>query len=325
MRLYISVLLALLGCSFTACADGNVTITLAPEVVVESAIVKLVDLARVEGTNQRMVALLGDLEIAELPNIGDVDRVSRTRVEYLLLLEGISKSQVQVDGEQVNVTRGHRLTLDEKVTQAIRVAFAEKLNVPTSDATVHLTRPLGNIEPVVRERGVDLRVFPFQSARLGASVVRLGAYSNGRLVKAFNVAVEVGIRRLVPMATRSIGRNQPLTDDDVEWKLATVRNSEYLPEGTELVGRSVITNLKIGEVLKPSHLSRASSRQNAYVIRARDNVKIVAKKGPLRVTMGGGIAMQRARIGDTIRVQNPTSKRVIMARLINADTAELQL
>lgn len=306
----------------TAFADHtDATIAMLPNVLVEKAMVRLADIAKIDGTNPNLVKQLRELEVTDLPQIGAGEYVKKTRIGYLLLLAGIDNSKVEITGDISTVLRTGMRTVDERVTFAVATEFARKLGVPQSDFTVHLTRPLSKYDRVLRSPKVELRAFPVRTARLGPNSMRMGIYADNRLLQTFSASVDVGILRNVPVTKRIVTRNMKLSADDYEWKRVAIRDLDYLPEDTDLVDKRLTVRLNPGDVIRPGHIRKHVEPKQPFVVNTRDNVKVIARKGPLLVTLGGAVALDRGRVGDTIRVRNPDSQKILTAKLISPDTA----
>lgn len=306
-------------------AQQTAVVSFVASPIVEKPIVQLADIAVVDGANSNLVSQLRALEISKLSSVGEVEEISRERLEYLLLLVGIDKANVQIEGDGTVVTRSGVRSVDEKVTYAVTSEYAQKYSIDPEDFRVHLLRPLGNLEQLLRSPGVQLRAFPLASSKLGSVTARLGVYAYGRLIRTFTASVEVGVVRTVPVARKLIARNQELEADDFERKQLAVRDLNFLPDDFDLVGKKLTARLNPGDIIQPTHIRAEQRKREKFVVGVRDNVTVVARKGGLAVTLGGAQALDRGRIGDTIRLRNPNSKKVMTARLITADTAVIRL
>ncbi len=311
--------------SCVAQAQQTAVVSFVSGPIVEKPIIQLADIAVVDGANSSLVAQLRNLEISELAKIGDAEEISRERLEYLLLLMGIDKANVQIEGDGTVVTRSGVRSVDEKVTYAVTAEYAQKYSIDPADFRVHLLRPLGNLESLLRTPGVQLRAFPLVSSKLGSVTTRLGIYAYGRLIRTFTASVEVGIVRSVPVARKLIARGQELSSDDFERKQIAVRDLNFLPDDFELAGRKLTVRLNPGDIIQPTHVQAERKVREKFVVGVRDNVTVIARKGGLSVTLGGAQALDRGRVGDTIRLRNPDSQKVMTARLITADTAVIRL
>ena len=81
----------------------------------------------------------------------------------------------------------------------------------------------------------------------------------------------------------------------------------------ELVGRVAATSLRTGTWLQRRHVRRPTV-QTSPDVRARDQVRVVAARGALTVALSGGVALESGRVGDSIRVRNPSSGQILTAR-----------
>ena len=313
--------------SGVACAQrvgDTVTITLRSRVETPHELVAMRDLAVISGGPERTRSEIADLDISELEHVGDQDVISGERISYRLLLNGYGKNEVKVVGRSVAVQRRGDYSSDELVMKSIRPALADAFHVAPNDLDLRFTRPINKLTESL-DSGSVLKPFPPEKPRLGAVSMHVGIYSENNLVTTIPVNLQVRLLRSVPVARSTLSPRDVLSADDIEWTRLPVATRDLFEQDAELTGRVLRRRITPGQVLRPADVSTRSNAANSYVIQSRSPVRLIARKGELRVVMGGAVSMQRGKIGQTIRFQNPSTRKIIFAKIIDSNTAEIRL
>ena len=310
-------------------AETATLISLRARVHVDQPVVRLGDIATVQATDRSLASDLADLQISHLREPGTTETISASRVEYFLLLKGFSPTGILVKGESTRVVFGSKKSNEEKsndelVTAAVRQAIANRLGLQTTEVSAQLTRPLG-LSAKSPSPEIEFRVLPSTKVPIGKCAVKLGVYEDERLIRTLSASLLVSVRRMVPVVHKPLTPNRPLQREDFVWQKANVQTLESLSPKSDIIGRRVVRRLSPGEIIRPTHLARVAQTQDPFVVQTRNNINVIARKGAMRVILGNAIALQRGRVGDTVRLRNPTSGKVIVATLVSPTMAELRL
>ncbi len=143
-------------------------------------------------------------------------------------------------------------------------------------------------------------------------------FVNGRIIDRTWVMAKTRLFIPVVVARLPIKRGEIITEDKLRLMRKDIRNSfnDVFTRKKDLLGKRAKTNIGIGEII------RREMVEVPPVIRRGERVTIVAESNTLKIT-APGIAKQDGRIGETIRVQNILSKKIITGSVINDHTVKV--
>lgn len=124
--------------------------------------------------------------------------------------------------------------------------------------------------------------------------------------KRASVVVERYVRASV--ALHDIKRGSLITPQDITTKRVRLTSSAS-SVAHDVVGSVARTNIKAGRIIKTSMI------KPDFPVKRRQSVKIVYQRGPIRIELLG-LALQDGSIGQTIKVKNLSSNKVIQCRVI---------
>ena len=152
--------------------------------------------------------------------------------------------------------------------------------------------------------------------QLPASVQTL-ALTCARPVRLQRVTVKAQLQVQVAVAARRIAAGSRLQADDIVWETRSLTQlADLVGDPQELLGRSNRSALSPGDVLYRRQL------QAEVLIKRQDPVKIVARQGDIEL-IARGVALTNGVAGETIRVRNNSSGKVLHARVRAAGEVEL--
>ncbi|ARG98864.1 flagella basal body P-ring formation protein FlgA [Legionella micdadei] len=124
------------------------------------------------------------------------------------------------------------------------------------------------------------------------------------------VPIQVTQKRLVLVANHSLPKGTRLTENDFDKLKVSVSQLKhgYFTDTKEVVDRVCKQNVPEGAILTPYNL------QTPLMVRRGEQVSIQAINEMINVSMDG-IALTDGSLGDTIKVQNLTSKRIVEAQV----------
>jgi flagella basal body P-ring formation protein FlgA len=282
MRTRIAIVLALLA-GPAACARAQeapardaVVITLQPEVMIDSTIVYLGQIASLRGGNVALQRRLAMLDVADFSLSADKTFVSAEQVKFRLLLAGVESSQFVLAG-------------------------ARRTTVTEPDEPIAMRAILASVETALKQQHPGQE---FHDAMIPTRAVELPDINlrPGELVQYTTRITKSGPR---PGSVRA----------DVAIVVAG-RTRGTVPIHLELPGleRQARKGSRDVGVVQAANVAPAPDAD--FVVRQRDNVKIIAPvgAGPIRVEATGE-ALQDGKIGDIIRVRNCASSNIIPGRV----------
>ncbi|MBX3444709.1 MAG: flagellar basal body P-ring formation protein FlgA [Planctomyces sp.] len=335
----LALLAACVGPSRAAWA-GSIEIALRNQADVATAIVRIGDVAEVHSDDRAAAERLRQLDLTELREPGDEDTITLAHVRARMLLDGIATSSVRMTGARQTTVRRVRATPAPTTDASGHAQVSGQsplLDLLREEITARLSAQwLANFDDVeVRFVGVEGRVarnipddaipeleLP-QRVDPGRLALRVRWLVNEQLLRTEPVSVEVRLRQPVVLATAAIPRGQVVQASHliVEERLLGSRVEPVSPE--EFVGRSARRTISPGDVVGSRDLGIA--KQNQPDVKSRDVVRVVARKGGVTVVLQAAEALQAGRIGETIRVRNLQSNRVLMGQIVSAREVEVVL
>ncbi|MBA3581968.1 MAG: flagellar basal body P-ring formation protein FlgA [Gammaproteobacteria bacterium] len=161
--------------------------------------------------------------------------------------------------------------------------------------------------------------WPAQARRLGKTSLQVRCDHSDKPWQLY-IPLDVQVVRPVLVARSALMRGTTLTANDVE---IAEQNVSYLLQGywqtpQEVVGQQLRRNLQQGEVLSGSAVI------NPPLVKQGENVIIRASSSTLAVN-SSGIALNTARLGETLRARSHSSARVIQGVVIARGIVEVPL
>lgn len=210
--------------------------------------------------------------------------ITNRQIDIRLRLAGFQADEYVLAGAS-SVT-GQTVPADRTadVLQTIRQELAKNFSVEPDELDVRLTQGSESLQ--TRPSATRYEVFVPPGVKPGTVRLRVGWYRQEQFLQATPVMVEATIRS----ADRT----------------ASTFERERAPS------RSPVRNPV-----------SATVRQDEFIVQSRDVVRVVARKGKLRVTASQAEALQRGRLGDTIRIRNLITQRIIVGKVISADEVQV--
>jgi flagella basal body P-ring formation protein FlgA len=140
--------------------------------------------------------------------------------------------------------------------------------------------------------------------------------------------VTITLHQSVAIARRPIPANTIITAEDVQDINRPISDPHIRPvSAEEIIGRSVNREIHALEMVVSQSLASAQPIQQQAakktVIRAGSQVTVVLRKGRLELTMPSARALQSGSGGDVIEVENLSTHKRLVCRVIDERTVEL--
>jgi flagella basal body P-ring formation protein FlgA len=252
-----------------------VTIELVPQAVIDDSLIALDQVARLSGGSDSVRKRLTKLDIAEFKLGTDHMTVLGDQVRFRLLLAGLDASAFHLQGARRTIV----LESDEPATLRKVLRAAEdslRAHYPGAAGALFTVNRAVTVPPVELRPGEQVR---FEARVKGPVPIA------GRAVVEVALVVDRKTREVVPVSFEIAEPEQSTAN--VAKERPGVRTALYTAPVPD--GRGVL-------------------------IKARDNVKIVALIGTARVEALGE-AQQDGRAGEVIRVRNVESNRIVFGRV----------
>lgn len=166
---------------------------------------------------------------------------------------------------------------------------------------------VGNLDSRLRLSSCEHPIaFTIQDASgLGGNISVKAQCSSGQSWSV-HVPAQVTIYREIPTALRDIARGELINQGHIGTSLVNISSirQAFLPEEGAIIGKEAKRNISMGEPFKTALLDAPTA------VRRGEMVTLESLAGTIKVS-SSGTALADGRIGQTIRVRNNSSERII--------------
>lgn len=143
----------------------------------------------------------------------------------------------------------------------------------------------------------------------------IGVRCSGNKSWSIYVPVSIHIYQEVAVAERSLPQKKILVHEDIRFERMDISrySGAYITDPKQLIGKQLTRPVQIGQPFIMHMLKAPIS------VRRGDKVQLLTKSPSFRISVQGEALMNGA-IGDTIRVRNIHSKKVIQGKLLKNGT-----
>ncbi len=293
----------------------SVTVTVPERVYVQGPVITLGDLADISGDDREMVNRLREVKLGSAPAPG------RSMVFTPEVLGGwLASSGIDYSGviwkipANVSVTTSSQAVGNQNIIDTAAKFIAQRTGA--TDGSITIT-PLYRPQDVLAPPGkVDLTVdLPFGIHYNVPTTANVAITIDGQYFTKVSIPYDVKLYKEVLVTTRTIPQKEMITKDSLRLERMDVGRitSGYFTDIDKVAGLVSRRQLPQGTVVNEYMLEKAS------VIKHGSTVVIMARLGDLIVTTSG-VALQDGSVGQSIRVQNTNSKKIITARVLDENS-----
>jgi flagella basal body P-ring formation protein FlgA len=331
-----SLLAVALPCRHAPAADdpSRVTVELRPTVTVDHTLLTVADVADVRGGDVGLRRRIAQLDLAELAPAPSREELRQSRVGLRLFLAGIAETQIRLCGAATTVVSfEHRVVNDQQIIEALQSSLSALWNVPPEALLIRLSQPLDQSLPKDFKWPADPRLTPFLGPDEvpGRQRISLGVHVGDQLVQTISVPVDVQLEMAVAIATRDLAAGDPITPDAVRFERRRLVGAKAIRTAShDVLGKFVLQPIRAGQLMEKDQLTQhrpdkatAAGAANGPQVRSQAIVSVVARRKNLRVVFHNAQLLSTARVGETVRVRNMESNRVLVGRLISTTEVEI--
>lgn len=278
------------------------------DAIVSDEMIRLGDIAQIDSPNvqdDEAIIQLKRISVGASPKAGDSMTLEGTQVLERLRDEGVRLDSLRYSlPRQIAVTRAFREVKMEELERAL-TSFLSK-----GDKQIDVKQLIVDKPVRVPTDSLGLEVVALQTTRPGHIGVDYKSVAGSDEVR-FQLRAVADEWRLMPVATRPLVKGSLVTANDVQ---LTKMNSAVVGRDAvenlgDIVGRSLTKDIGQGEMFK------AAAVVVPPVVTAGSRITIVFRQNRLEVT-ASGIALENGGLGQDIRVRNESSKKVVIAKVI---------
>lgn len=288
-------------------ASATLTVTFTEQATVTGDKILLGDIAHISPTDQAGQAL-GRLVLANSPAPGQ-KKTLQTPLIITSLRNNPQAADVHWTGtrEVVVQRRAIKITNDQLYQIIAQFLADNKQKLPNGD--IRFTSMRAPAEFFLPYGELSWRVTPSRPTIVDSSSFSIFFKVDGKPATNCTVRGRIEILTDIAVAADTIRKGTVIKAEQITMKRKNIVAADhpvYRPE--DVIGMQAVRTIGSGKVVEQDHITAPP------VIASGDMVKVIAGKGHLRISTKG-VARSAGIIGDTIRVKNMRSNKLIYARV----------
>lgn len=323
----------LCGTCCIAAPGPCVRIVLRESAEVRDKIVHLQDIATIEPANQATSKVPNSLEVAELiATLADLDitefrtprqpiSLQRQQIIIRAKLAGIDLRDIEWRGaHHTRITFGSPIT-EQSVIDRVRDALAEYLGISAAEIEFQTNGKIAIPADLPWDESLELRPHMPTPMNLEKPRMTISVCQGAQTLRSISIAGTAKLVRHALVATKRIEAGAAIQKRNSEIREVTLPlNAEAIglmhehEAPLDYLGTYAIKPIDIGQVIHRGN-TNVTADSKLLTIAARDRVRLVAQRNGLTVTLSDAEALEKGSVGDTIRVRNPQSGRIVAGRI----------
>ncbi len=288
-------------------------------VYVDHEKVRLQDIAKITGTDTSAIGMAGKIVVGKSPLPGK-ERI--VRLDYLK----IRLKQNRLDPDLIDmgnsgdvlVKRGFVEISTQKITRLVSNFIKNHMPWDEKEANIKKINVSSGIK--LPKGKITHKIYPSKNNDyLGLTNICVAFYVNGKIYRKVWVSAYIQVFTRVLVAARPLGKYQPITGNDVNYKVMDLSNipSNAVKHMDDVVGK------RTSRVIYPQTVISEDKIENPPLIRRGDLVTITAASNGLKIT-ATGVAKQLGRKGEMVKVVNIDSNKTIYAFVTGSGTVSVK-
>jgi flagella basal body P-ring formation protein FlgA len=193
-----------------------------------------------------------------------------------------------------------------RVAEAIAARLLDVHGVPPQDVRIPA---LLDLEALASEPGNTVIVdVPSRTGSSPSLPVTVAIVQGGRVLQRVAVTARIVIERPVLIAARTLARGATIRVDDVREELRADAPADALDGSAAVIGQRLVRGVAAGAPLREAFLEAIP------VVTRGQSVTLRASRGSLAIEAAGR-ALEDGRTGETIRVMNIATRRVLAGQV----------
>jgi flagella basal body P-ring formation protein FlgA len=308
-------LLFLLLSGVAALADGGaLCVVVGNDVQVSGERILLGRIAEISGGSETLRQDVANIDLGPAPRPGQTRRITGNSISVALgktagagVLATVP-GQVQVRGAFQQISEA---SLEEAFKQYVmNAAGKDEVSISRIDIRGIKPLPLGRVALTPSSAGRD--------EIKGKTSLRMSVSVDGEDYGQVSVSGWVDRYAQVVCAARSVSRNTILSAEDLLLERINIAKApdRLVYDPAEAVGKRVRSSLQTGKYLQEHKLFEVP------LVEKGDRVKLLVSAGPVNISTLG-VAKTDGGAGDQIRVENLSSEKTVIGRVVDNSTVEV--
>lgn len=300
-----------------AANEGSYEILLRDSVEVEGASVYLGDIALIRGDSEG-VETIRNTKLGPSAAPGNYRVLRRNKLKAGLVVRGWTNIIIK-GPDEIKIWSASSVLSRESMALKIKRNLMERMPWPKDKVEVAVHIPSGELLPSKGRITLDVEL-PRRFAFLGKESFLVKILLDDEDYKSLWVKSDIRLYTDMVLAKRPLLRNEILGVEDlaVERKLVTSLRKGIFNEVSELTGMRARRKINKGAVIMESDISMPP------LLKRGSMVTILAEKGSLTISTRGKV-MEKGFKGKIVRVKNVSSKKVVMAEVVDSKTVKVSI
>ena len=203
---------------------------------------------------------------------------------------------------------------DHQSIHRVASAFLEDMLVDVADKEISIN-PIDR-RLLLKPCTTDLEAFMPAGGTIGNRTT-IGVRCTGENSWKVYLTASIRMFKQIAVASKHISRGKRIADDDIRYEQQEVSalTRGYFTDNEMLIGKIAKNTIINNTVIDPSLLTEPK------LVKRGNSVTIIATHGPVSVSMHGK-AMSDGRLGETIRIRNMTSQKIVHALVTGPNLAK---
>jgi flagella basal body P-ring formation protein FlgA len=319
-----AILFCVLAVAFSAgitaelLANALTTIRVRERVEIDGDEVLLGQIAEIQGSDPQLTRHLENILIGKAPLPGKSRQYDEGLLKMRLRQYHIDLSAVILEApELVEVSRSCIKIPKQKIEEMVSGFLLQ--NIPRENKNMRIKEIRVPEEVVLAKGQVSYKVSVADNQSLrGKCSIAVEFSVNGSDQKKIWAIATIEVLGPVVVTRKPLGRYQPIDEDDIELKTMDLSD---LPDDV-ITDPEVIIGKRTTRAIGAQVPLRADTVELPPLVKRGDLVVIIAESSGLKITTRGQVK-KKGRLGEQIPVINLDSKKVLYARVIDANTVKV--
>ncbi|MGD8658242.1 MAG: flagellar basal body P-ring formation chaperone FlgA, partial [Desulfobacterales bacterium] len=287
-------------------------------VEIDSAEILLGHMATIEGSDVRFNQRLKNIVIGKAPLPGGSNRFDLNDLQKRLKQHHIDLATVIIQAPpQIVVTRSHIEIKKHEIENIVSEFIVQQIPPDNTTMRIKEIRVPGNV--ILPKGRITYNVTaPRKQKLMGRCPITVDFSVNGSVHKKVWTTAMIEVLGSVVVTRKPLGRHKPITEDDIEMQTLDLSN---LPANV-LTDREAVIGKRTKRAVGAQTPLRADSIELPPLVKRGDLVVIIAESENLKITTLGQVK-KKGRRGERIPVVNLDSKKVLQARVVDANTVKV--
>ncbi len=299
---------------------GKIEINLMGNVILEEKTITFRDISTVTGDDVKLVNRINDIEIGKTPWANSIRRINKDFMKMRLNVSNVNVADVNfTNANSVAVSVESTKITGLEISQRAKEYLLNFLPVTDREATVELTRMPGDQWVPSRRDKINLDISLVDSSKDRGNIeLIVSAYSNGMRYFKIPVRFKVRVFEYVAITKRKIARNQQLTRENVfmaRRETTKIRGLAFSSRDN-LRGKTAVVSILPYTILTEDMVETPPTIKQGSVIKL-----FITSSGFRIVTKG--LAQQTGYTGETIKVKNLDSKKILYGEIIDSGRVQI--